>query len=1057
MKDRYDNFFDAQQDPYEYDADDERDAEEYEEDELEDEESLEEDDELEDEESEYDEADAEEGDEDSEYDEEEEDGDSEYDEEDEEEAEEEDVPAAQSAAPRPFGNSLNIQRGNMNRNNDYNSDRNGRNQPGRPDGGTPQGSGQGMVFKQVRPAAPAGAAAGQPNRFAQPARPAQSQPVRPDRAEALSNITQKSGEPAEEDPQSAEEMESVSPKRSFLSKLAPWNWGKSHFAEPEDEDEEINPEEEEMTDEEFDGEDVPRQGRFRRLLSAFSRHSADAETEAEEEESEENPADTSDRKIARLGQRVSEKFSSFSNRVRGRLRTGETLDEFKEELADSDEDDDKPAGGRFRRLVKTGMIGGAAALLIFAGYTGYRHLTGSDSGTDSASAGLASPDEQASDTLSGLSSRADSSGSETTPLDSIAEGLDTLGDKISGQVDSLAEKANEQIDSVTAALTSGAPNEDILSNDDLLDGDSLGSAAGAVAGAAAAAAAGVASLTGKSGTSEDQAAGDDLLDFGFDSPQSSDSADDSLSGSLSASETTPAYGDNQGDDALSFSQIKENLSDAGEQLKDGFKSGVEKVDNSLKKAGEKTGEFFDNAGQKLSGAAQDFKNDMAQAGEQAQDAAQKVGDWASSTYDGAKEKIGDAAASVKSGLSQAGGQAQDAAQKVGDWAGNTYDGAKTWTQDTAGQISGALQPPANTAVPSATPQPTAGTLPNGGSQTQILSLGQSTPSEPLFLESSARGQNTVSSLGGSAGQFQPASNAVSGGRDTPLGTAVSSAAAGSLGAAALSQNSSAGSSLNGGLSSSTALNGSLGNAAQNVPAGSLNAGANSAAPAQNGLNNSLNGGLSSAPQNTAALPAQDSSAPLNSAPAEIQDALAQEAAAARSAAAQQVEVLQGQTPDETFAAETDLSTIGFEAPRVEDGDPLSDSLSPFGGQYTLPEETVPAANLNPAAPNAAVPGANTPAAGQPAQQLSVLDYNPADPAASARYNNGTQAGGLAAQGSGYRQYRTKAGDNLIKIAENELGDGTRWSEISRLNPNMNLRGRLDEGLLILLPARNNGN
>ncbi|MBR6480426.1 MAG: hypothetical protein IKT12_01875, partial [Thermoguttaceae bacterium] len=783
-----------------------------------------------------------------------------------------------------------------------------------------------------------------------------------------------------------------------------------------------------------------------------SRRSADAEAEADE--SEEDPADTSDRKIARLGQRVSKKFSSLSNRVRGRLRTGETLDEFKEELADSDEDDDEPTGGRFRRLVKTGVIGGAAALLIFFGYTGYKHLTGSGSGTDSASAGLASFDGQANDTLSGLSSRADSSGLETTPLDSIAEGFDTLGDKISDQVDSLAEKANEQIDSITAALTSGGSNEDVLSNDDLLDDDSLGSAAGAVAGAAAAAAAGVASLSGKSGTSEDQAADDDLLDFGFDSPQSSKSADDTLSDNLSASETTPAYGDNQGDDALSFSQLKENLSDAGEQLKDGFKSGVEKVDNSLKKAGEKTGEFFDSAGQKLSGAAQDFKDDMAQAGEQAQDAAQRVGDWASGTYDSAKEKIGDAAASVKGGLSQAGEQAQDAAQKVGDWAGNAYDSAKTWTQDAAGQVSGALQPPADTAALSAAPQPAAGTLPNGNGQTQVLSLGQSNPSEPLFLESSTRGQNAVSSLGGSAGQFQPASNAVSGGRDTPLGAAVPAAAAGSLGTAALSQNSGAGSSLNGGLNSGPTLSSSLGNAAQNVPAGSLNGGPNNAAPAQNGSLNSL-------PQNTAALPPQGSSAPLNSAPAEIQDALAQEAAAARSAAAQQVEVLQGQTPDETFAAQTDLSTIGFEAPRVEDGDPLSDSLSPFGGQYTLPEETVPAANLNPAAP-----GANSSAAGQSAQQLSALDYNPADPAASARYSNGTQPGtvlsgsnpgGLAAQGSGYRQYRTKAGDNLIKIAENELGDGTRWSEISRLNPNMNLRGRLDDGLLLLLPARNNGN
>ncbi|MDO5567162.1 MAG: hypothetical protein Q4G59_10940, partial [Planctomycetia bacterium] len=33
----------------------------------------------------------------------------------------------------------------------------------------------------------------------------------------------------------------------------------------------------------------------------------------------------------------------------------------------------------------------------------------------------------------------------------------------------------------------------------------------------------------------------------------------------------------------------------------------------------------------------------------------------------------------------------------------------------------------------------------------------------------------------------------------------------------------------------------------------------------------------------------------------------------------------------------------------------------------------------------------------------------------------------------YREYITKEGDNLLTIAENELGDSNRWGEVQKLN------------------------
>ncbi len=52
----------------------------------------------------------------------------------------------------------------------------------------------------------------------------------------------------------------------------------------------------------------------------------------------------------------------------------------------------------------------------------------------------------------------------------------------------------------------------------------------------------------------------------------------------------------------------------------------------------------------------------------------------------------------------------------------------------------------------------------------------------------------------------------------------------------------------------------------------------------------------------------------------------------------------------------------------------------------------------------------------------------------------------------YREYVTREGDNLLTIAENELGSSSRWGEIKRIN---NLRSGatyFDVGTVILLPT-----
>ena len=54
--------------------------------------------------------------------------------------------------------------------------------------------------------------------------------------------------------------------------------------------------------------------------------------------------------------------------------------------------------------------------------------------------------------------------------------------------------------------------------------------------------------------------------------------------------------------------------------------------------------------------------------------------------------------------------------------------------------------------------------------------------------------------------------------------------------------------------------------------------------------------------------------------------------------------------------------------------------------------------------------------------------------------------------SGYRQYVTKEGDNLLTIAENELGSSSRWGEIKRLNNLRSGAAYFEVGTMLLLPA-----
>lgn len=54
---------------------------------------------------------------------------------------------------------------------------------------------------------------------------------------------------------------------------------------------------------------------------------------------------------------------------------------------------------------------------------------------------------------------------------------------------------------------------------------------------------------------------------------------------------------------------------------------------------------------------------------------------------------------------------------------------------------------------------------------------------------------------------------------------------------------------------------------------------------------------------------------------------------------------------------------------------------------------------------------------------------------------------------GVREYTIKEGDSFWKIAANELGNGTRYTEILKLNPTLNKDSILPVGMKIKLPAK----
>jgi len=53
----------------------------------------------------------------------------------------------------------------------------------------------------------------------------------------------------------------------------------------------------------------------------------------------------------------------------------------------------------------------------------------------------------------------------------------------------------------------------------------------------------------------------------------------------------------------------------------------------------------------------------------------------------------------------------------------------------------------------------------------------------------------------------------------------------------------------------------------------------------------------------------------------------------------------------------------------------------------------------------------------------------------------------------YRVYTTKNGDNLFTIAQNELGDSSRWTEIKQLNNLQSGSSYFDVGTKIYLPDK----
>ncbi|MGI5832473.1 MAG: hypothetical protein ACOX6D_08100 [Thermoguttaceae bacterium] len=877
---------------------------------------------------------------------------------------EEEVPAPNAPESRPFGSTLNLRFGGGNTQNNG-SDQNSHNAQN----GNASQNGWGEFISKpaspevIRDAQQQGNRAPQQEVHQQPRQEIrwQPQPISVMPRQATPSPSPAAVEPETTEPaRTAEpidfspiEEEEESPKRRGWHSILPGWRRKDEYGEDEDLTENLSQDDVSENDDE---EELPHRFGW---LSLLRRHRAQPEEE-----------DTvSEKKFAHIGQRIRKGFSAVSNRVRGRLRIDESLDEFRQEIAADSDTSDENLRNRSGRLTKIGIAAGLASIIAMGGYAGVKHLNHGNKGNPETNQVVESTGKT-DDTFGSLTSRAEE-------ISAQAEGLgDALSDRLENTLQGVAEVVTSggSIDDLLGDTDSANRATDALTDSldavtDTLD-DSLDAASDALNSAAELA------------KTDSQT---DPFDFDFGNAETTpietavaDSPlDNDISNEPSTSPTYPAYGEGRGiptpssEDFPTMDQIKSDLAETGENIKEAIRSGLEKADSSLQTAGEKTGEFLSNTAERVN------------------DSTRQLGENISSAYQNTKEKAADTMNELQNDFVEARDQIQSTAEQVSQQVGNSLQNVREQTLDSIQQFNNQI----------------GGSLQSGTERREPLrlSLGQEKKSEPLFLSPTTRESHATSSLGENAvAQFQPVGTSADG-RNTLLHTAAPATA-----------------------SVATPL--ATGNTGDNTQLSSLGP----------------HVGL---------------------APVSTPDTA--------SAAAQEAALVQTQTPDETFATDPDLSSIGFEAPRVEGGSPLSKSLSPFGGQYSLPEEVVPAGET---AISAAGEGQNaTGLANNP--NLSSLDYDPTNQNASAGYNNNNRNSYNLLNGeslsntdnigradgpnnhkkgyvpaSGYRQYKTKAGDNLIVIAENELGDGSRWSEISKLNSDKNLRGRLQEGITILLPT-----
>lgn len=1015
MKDRYQNFIESQQDPYEDDEYEEDDEEEYE----------------------YDEEDEDEDDEDGDEDE-----------------EEEDVPAAKNeSSPKPFGNGLNIQLGGLR------ADNGGSN--GKPVQNVKQGGQPGFTPKQVKPVSavpqekmqaqafrPASAAPQQKTQD-QPVRPVQtvqakvSEPVKP---AAFVKPQPKPVEtepidfsPVEED--FSETGKKHSWKERFSGKFKKRDGADSEIENDSDSEEldEAKPRgfgklaslmrrkakepedivEDEIEDEE-PGEVKPRG--FGKLASLMKRKARDVEDTIEDEIEDDGFDEVKSRGFGKLASlmrrktkdleedgdetgeeavrgRLGKKITRVSSRIRNRFSRKETLDEFKEDLeAPAEEISRKWGKGKI-----AGMIGGSAVALLAAGYTGYTYLNQREKGTDN-NAAAASDLESSEKSYDAFANLKSASEMESEPAETLDDPLESVDSASLADDDFLAaETSADDTHEVEGVGEASEGSADILADDAF---DTVPESAPETETA-----------------SESAESGADPLDFDFGDSSVADTSepkaeiaeesDGEFSDSLSVSATRPPYGDeNTGRPvADTLEQFSSDMADAGEKIKSGFQSGLERADASLSEAGRKTQEFLNETGQKIGGAMEQTRDNIAEtfhdANDQAHDAAQRVGDSLQNARDRAGESI-----------QNFNDQAREKAQQVGSSLQDARDRAGESIQNFNEQVSGTLQDAGDQARDAA--QRVGSSLSDARDQLNETGrqLGESAARMEQNVESSLQGAG--SSLRGSRNEPLQVSLGDRNGRESSLSLTPANRG-------------DAGSSLGGNAVSDyepNQPNTGIDSFSRQTPAGS------SLSPARSDSSLSADSALQPS--------SGDSSLSAGAAP--VSDAVS--------------------SAEGAFNAESDLSNMGeFDMPEAEENRSFSTALSPFGNDYARPEETVPklsadavsnSPDLNTNGYRSMDNGYTNVRSELDNSQLSSLDYNPADSGSSARYNSQNHAvGQLSSSLGNYREYRTKAGDNLITIAENELGDATRWAEISKMNPGMNLRGRLQEGLLIRIPTGGN--